>query len=217
MKIISISLVFLGLLCFSGASLASVLQKGPSEKIVYVDGVYDLAHYGHAKSFAKARRYAAKHFKLPMSKIKLLVGINGSETDSEIAAYKRQPVMSLSQRTREVAAMKGVDGVYSGASLVTTNKFINQEKVDLVMHGDDYTKAKIQKYYAAPLKRGMFKMYPYEAGISTSALIERAAIVRLETLILKSTTLSLKNRETLEKSLKILNGLKKLSKKREKK
>lgn len=199
----NIKLAVLFFLCSTTLFSTTIIKK-PGEKLVYVDGIYDLAHFGHAASFEKAKQYAAKFFKLPKSKIKLLVGIN----DGDLKKYKREPVMSVEQRAREVEAMKGVDAVIYPASLKTSNTFIDKEGIDLVMHGDDYTQAKINKFYNDPNKRGIFKMYPYEKGISTTKLIRRATTLTLESLLEQSTNET--DKKILSQAIKLVKNSKKI-------
>jgi cytidyltransferase-like protein len=162
-------------------ALCSAFAFGSHEpkKRVWVDGIYDLAHYGHQRSFEKARAIAAEHFGVSKESIHLIAGVNGGN----IKAYKREPVMSLEQRVNQVKSFKGVDEVISDTSITFDEKYIDQYRLDLVMHGDDFSAEKAQKYYGGAIERGKFKMYPYEDGISTTYLINRATRLKLEALL----------------------------------
>jgi len=185
----------------SAVSFAGVINKAKDEKIVYVDGVFDLAHYGHAKSFAKARAIAAKRFQIPESKVKILVGVSG--TDEELKAYKRAPIFTSEQRVQQVMSLKGVDGVVPQSPMYLTDAFMNEEHIDLVMHGDDFTKEKIDKYYGPAVKRGVYASFPYEPGISTSAIIKRATMLTLQELLEKK-ELKPKQKEEIRDVIKLL-------------
>ena len=173
--------VVLAFLLASIANAATV-SKNPGEKIVYVDGVYDLAHFGHRASFEKAKQYAAKFFHIPESKVKVLVGVTGGN----LKAYKREPVMSLDERAKQVQSMKGVDAVYKDSPFVTTEAFMNKEGIDLVMHGDDFSTEKAKLYYEAAMKKGRYQSFPRIKGMSSSKLIRRATTLTLEGLLEKS-------------------------------
>ncbi len=149
------------------------------KKRVWVDGIYDLAHYGHQRSFEKARTIAAEQFGISPEQIYLIAGVCGGD----IKAYKREPVMTLEQRVNQVKSFKGVDEVVPDASITFDERYIDEYKLDLVMHGDDFSQEKAEKYYGAAIARGKFKTYPYEDGISTTHLINRAAKTKLEALL----------------------------------
>lgn len=193
------SVIILFFFLTSYPSAAVSINKKAGEKIVYVDGIYDLAHYGHARSFAKARTYAAQHFGIAESKVKILVGINGGDLKS----YKREPVFTDEQRFNQISSFKGVDGVILNTPLAITNELIDEEKIDLVMHGDDYTPEKVKRFYGAAVKRGIFVMFPYEPGISTTAIINRATRLTLQRIIENPMT-SREDRECLEHVLTLL-------------
>ncbi len=162
-------------------ALYSVLVFGTEtpKKRVWVDGIYDLAHYGHQRSFEKARTIAAENFGVSPDQIYLIAGVCGGD----IKAYKREPVMSLEQRVNQVKSFKGVDQVIPDTSITFDEKYIDEHQLDLVMHGDDFCQDKAQKYYGGAIARGKFKMYPYEDGISTTHLINRATRSKLEALL----------------------------------
>ena len=177
-------------------------QSIDAKKIVFVDGIYDMAHYGHARSFDKAKQFAAKHFNISIDDIILIVGVND---DENLASYKRNPVMTLEQRTAQVKSFKGVHDVISPVPLAISKTFIEKNHIDLVMHGDDYTPEKVTKYYGAAVELGKFAMYPYEPGISTTAIIESATIRGLEDMLRKR-KLSPNDEASVKRALEILSN-----------
>ena len=187
--------VFVLSFVLSAAAFADVSQKYR----VWVDGIYDLAHYGHQRSFEKARHAAAKHFNVDPDQVEVIVGVNGGD----IKAYKREPVFSLEQRVSQVQSFKGADEVVGDAPLVFDDSYIEKYRIDLVMHGNDYTEEKIQKYYPGPAQKGIFKTYPYEPGISTTQIINRAARLSLESLLEKQ-TVGCEDREAIERVLRLM-------------
>ncbi len=160
----------------------SVFAGSLNEYRVWVDGIYDMAHYGHQRSFEKARNAAAEHFNVHPEAIKVVVGVNGGD----IKSYKREPAMNLEQRANQIRSFKGVDEVIEGTDLVFNVNYLERYKIDLVMHGDDYTEEKIQKYYPGLSEVGKFKTYPYEDGISTTQITKRATKLTLEALLEKN-------------------------------
>lgn len=174
-----------------------------AKKSVYVDGVYDLAHYGHARSFQKARTFAAERFKIPADEIMLIVGV--CDNDGNMKAYKRTPVYNLEQRVAQVMSFKGVDEVVANAPMAITNEFIDAHAIDLVMHGDDFDQGKIEKYYAAALQRGIFATFPYEPSISTTDILRRTTVLRLEEISERSDT-SEQEREAISQVAQIVRS-----------
>lgn len=166
---------------------------------IWVDGIYDLAHYGHQRAFDKARKVGAKHCNVSMENVQIVVGVNGGD----IKAYKREPVMTLEQRVAQIQSFKGVDEVVSDAPLVFDDGYIEKYRLDLIMHGDDYTQEKIEKYFPGPYKRGIFKTYPYEPGISTTYIINRAIRLGLEALLEKP-QVDCEDRAAVERVLRFL-------------
>lgn len=176
-----------------------VLSLSATAQTVFVDGIYDLAHYGHQKSFSKARKIAAEHFNVPEQDIRLIVGVCGGD----IKSYKRETVLTLEQRVAQISSFKGVDQVIPDTPLVFDDSYIEEYKIDLVMHGDDYTQEKIEKYYPGPLKRGIFKTFPYEPGISTTQILKTATERTLETMLEKN-SYSCEETENMRKVINLL-------------
>ena len=153
-KIILISVFFI--LIFSGLWI----KKQTTQKRVYVDMVADLFHCGHVNFLKKARQHGNY----------LIVGLN---SDEDCAGYKRKPIMNLQERVDSVKACRYVDEVLPNAPLVITDEWIKKHKIDVVVHGDDFDKEKIRKYYAAAIDKGIFKTVPYTKGISTTEILNR--------------------------------------------
>jgi len=127
--------------------------------VVYVDGVFDLFHYGHVAFLKRARAVGGPG-------ARLLVGVM---TDDD-ARWKRQPVMAHAERLAVVRHCTEVGAVVEHPPLVISSEFLDAYGIDLVVHGDD---SKQEDFFRAPIERGIMRYVPYEEGISTSAIIAR--------------------------------------------
>lgn len=87
-------ILFTFLILFFFNQLALGGENG--NKYVFIDGTFDLAHYGHQQVIQNAISTGSKFFKVPKDQIKVIVGISG--TDEELTTYKRKPVYSIEQK-----------------------------------------------------------------------------------------------------------------------
>jgi len=96
----------------------------PGQKIVYVDGSFDLLHPGHV-AFLKAAKAKGDY---------LIVGVHGNDT-----IHKRKgpgfPVIDLDERVLCVLAMKYVDDVVIGAPQRPNQAFLKRLGINLVLSG----------------------------------------------------------------------------------
>ena len=95
---------------------------------VYMDGCFDLMHYGHANALRQAKALGDE----------LVVGL---VPDSEILRCKGPPLMNQDERLEMVESVKWVDEVLEGVPYDLTPAFleelIHKHKIDYVIHGDD--------------------------------------------------------------------------------
>ncbi|MCL7040192.1 hypothetical protein MKW94_024594 [Papaver nudicaule] len=95
---------------------------------VYMDGFFDLMHYGHANALRQAKALGDV----------LVVGV---VSDEEIIANKGPPVLSMEERLVLVKGFKWVDEVIANAPYEITEQFMgrlfNEHQIDFVIHGDD--------------------------------------------------------------------------------
>ena len=110
---------------------------------VYVDMVADLFHYGHANFLEKARRFGDH----------LIVGIH---SDKVVAEYKRSPIMTMKERVDTVSSCRYVDEVIPDAPLIVDQEWITTHRIDLVVHGDDFSEEMEQLCYKIPIDLGDF-------------------------------------------------------------
>ena len=127
---------------------------------VYVDMVADLFHFGHMQ-FLKTARALGDY---------LLVGICA---DEYLESYKRKPILAMRERVVSVAGCRYVDEVLPNAPLMVDHAWIEKHKIDLVVHGDDYSQEQLEHYYEVPMKMGIFRTVPSTDGISTTEIIRR--------------------------------------------
>ena len=76
--------------------------------VIYVDGCFDLFHYGHVKMFQKALGQGYTHSTL-------LVGVM---SDEQMVGYKTSPIMDYEERVCSVEACRYVDKVVENLSLI---------------------------------------------------------------------------------------------------
>ena len=127
---------------------------------IYVSVTGDLFHYGHINFFKKAREFG-KH---------LTVGVC---SDSEVSSYKRRPIMSLDERVAAIEACKYVDDTIPAAPPETTETFIRQHKIDIVVATKAYSSDVLQRYYRDPISLNILRLIDYTDGISSTEIIRR--------------------------------------------
>ncbi|MGC1878084.1 MAG: adenylyltransferase/cytidyltransferase family protein [Rhabdochlamydiaceae bacterium] len=127
---------------------------------IYVDVVADLMHAGHIEFFKKAKALGDY----------LIVGVL---SDSDVASYKRVPILTLSERVAEVQACRYVDEVIAAPPMRVTKEWLKEHQIDLVVHGDDYDEKTMTWWYGVPIQMGIFRTLPYTKGISTTNIIKR--------------------------------------------
>ena len=127
---------------------------------VYVDMVADLFHYGHANFLRQAKQFGDH----------LIVGIHSDEVVKE---YKRTPLLPMRERVDTVSSCRYVYEVISDAPLVVDLKWLNKHRIDLVVHGDDFSEHMKQLCYKVPIDLGILRLVSYTSMISTTEIIKR--------------------------------------------
>lgn len=141
-------------------------KKGKNRPVrVYMDGCFDLMHYGHANALRQAKALGDV----------LVVGVVG---DEEIVKNKGPPVLSMEERLTLVSGLKWVDEVITNAPYEINERFMNvlfnDYKIDYIIHGDDPcllpdgTDA-----YALAKKVGRYKQIKRTEGVSSTDIVGR--------------------------------------------
>ena len=126
---------------------------------VYVDMVADLFHIGHINLMQHAKTFGNY----------LIVGVH---SDKDVASYKRKPIINEENRYEIVRNCKLADQVIESSPLLITEEFIKKHKIDLVVHGDDISKA-INDQHEIISKLGIVRYVPYTKGVSTTEIIAK--------------------------------------------
>ncbi|KAG6660495.1 hypothetical protein I3843_03G105500 [Carya illinoinensis] len=132
---------------------------------VYADGIYDLFHFGHARSLEQAKRLFPNTY--------LLVGCCNDEITHK---YKGKTVMTADERYESLRHCKWVDEVIPNAPWVITQEFIDKHNIDYVAHDSlPYADASGagKDVYEFVKAAGKFKETKRTDGISTSDIIMR--------------------------------------------
>lgn len=133
---------------------------------IYCDGVYDLFHYGHARSLKQAKNL--------FPNVHLLVGV----TDDDITTrLKGNLVMDEDERAEGLRHCRYVDEVITSAPWELTMDFLQKHRIDFVAHDDiPYKGEGKDDIYKFVKDVGMFIPIRRTKGISTSGII--TSIVR---------------------------------------
>ena len=129
--------------------------------------VADVFHYGHVNFLKKAREQGDY----------LLVGVHADEV---VMSYKRRPILTMEERIQSVAGCRYVDEVVSNASLSMDRAWIESHGIDIVIHGDDFSKELEELCYSTPIELGIYRTVGYTAGISTTEIIARIRAAETE-------------------------------------
>jgi cytidyltransferase-like protein len=133
---------------------------------VYVDMVADMVHIGHINLIRAARELAQAEGRDVM----LIVGIH---SDNTVASYKRRPIIPMDQRVAMVSELRCVDQVLPNAPLTLTQQYLDEHRIDLVVHGDDISQTNANMMYGVPIEMGIYRQCSYTKGVSTTELIQR--------------------------------------------
>ncbi|XP_004487912.1 choline-phosphate cytidylyltransferase 1-like [Cicer arietinum] len=132
---------------------------------VYADGIYDLFHFGHARSLEQAKKSFPNTY--------LLVGCCNDETTHK---YKGKTVMTEQERYESLRHCKWVDEVIPDVPWVINQEFIDKHQIDYVAHDSlPYadTSGAGKDVYEFVKAIGKFKETKRTEGISTSDIIMR--------------------------------------------
>ncbi|XWS09543.1 hypothetical protein CRYUN_Cryun40dG0093700 [Craigia yunnanensis] len=132
---------------------------------VYMDGCFDMMHYGHCNALRQARALGDQ----------LVVGV---VSDAEIIANKGPPVTPLHERMIMVKAVKWVDEVICNAPYAITEDFMkklfDEYNIDYIIHGDDpCVLPDGTDAYALAKKAGRYKQIKRTEGISSTDIVGR--------------------------------------------
>ncbi|KAL0916175.1 hypothetical protein M5K25_013666 [Dendrobium thyrsiflorum] len=147
----------------AGLRLPGRRKKRPVR--VYMDGCFDMMHYGHCNALRQAHALGDE----------LVVGV---VSDAETTANKGPPVTPMNERLIMVGAVKWVDEVIPDAPYAITEEFMNrlfnEYNIDYIIHGDDPcllpdgTDA-----YALAKKAGRYKQIKRTEGVSSTDIVGR--------------------------------------------
>jgi len=130
---------------------------------VYVDGIFDLFHYGHA--------LALKQAKILFPYTHLLVGVCNDELTHKL---KGLTVMTHAERAESLRHCRYVDEVVENAPWIVNQEFMDLHKIDFMAHGQDPVLDKEgNDIYQFAKDSGKFLYINRTDGISTSDLILR--------------------------------------------
>ncbi|KAJ2224189.1 choline phosphate cytidylyltransferase [Coemansia sp. RSA 485] len=146
-------------------STTNTASTGRKPVRVWVDGCFDMMHFGHANALRQARAMGDY----------LVVGVH---SDAEIERNKGPCVMKEDERYAAVAACKWVDVVVKDAPYVTTLEILDEYDIDFVVHGDDITTAADgTDCYQLVKDAGRYKECKRTVGISTTELVGRMLLL----------------------------------------
>eukprot|EP00956_Cyclotella_meneghiniana_P004331 scaffold5306_cov67-Cyclotella_meneghiniana.AAC.3 len=153
------------------SSPARPSNKQPRQIRIFMDGAFDVMHYGHMNAFRLGRSLGTY----------LIVGVN---SDESITQCKGPPLMNDKERLTMVEGCKFVDEVVPNCPYIMTSEYLeyifNTYQVDYVVHGDDPCIVDGKDVYASAKKRGRYRSIPRTEGVSTTDIVGRMLLMTKE-------------------------------------
>ncbi|HEX8280168.1 MAG TPA: adenylyltransferase/cytidyltransferase family protein [Chthoniobacterales bacterium] len=144
------------------ADISAALSKD-GKRLVVTNGCFDLLHLGHVRYLQAARALGDA----------LAVGVNG---DASVRSLKGEgrPLNNERDRAEVLAALRCVDYVAVFAEVRAT-QFLERVRPAIYVKGGDYTPESLNPEERGALARigAEIRIIPFEAGYSTTGLIER--------------------------------------------
>jgi rfaE bifunctional protein nucleotidyltransferase chain/domain len=130
-------------------------------RVVWTNGVFDLLHVGHVRSFEAAKRLGDV----------LVVGVNG---DASVRAIKGdgRPLVPVRERAEVVAAVAPVDYVVVFDE-PTPERALERLQPDVHTKGADYEGRELPERAVVESYGGSIELLPIVPGVSTTSLAQR--------------------------------------------
>lgn len=144
------------------AAISEILRAA-GKKLVATNGCFDLLHVGHVRYLKAARELGDA----------LAVGINGDDSVRALKG-KDRPLNGEHDRAEVVAALESVDHVTIFPQ-ERASRFLEQAHPAIYVKGGDYQGETLNAEERTVLENigAEIRILPFEAGYSTTALIER--------------------------------------------
>lgn len=142
-------------------------QRSSGKKVGFTCGAFDILHAGHVEYLSAARNYCDA----------LMVAVN---SDASIRSYKSElrPINQQEHRLKVVAALEVVDAV-TLMEEARPAALIELLKPDVYIKGGDYTAEGLRSKPLVEAYGGEVVTIPIDTEISTTAILERAALSQL--------------------------------------
>ena len=142
-------------------------QRSRGKKIGFTCGAFDILHAGHVEYLAQARTYCDA----------LIVAVN---SDRSIQTYKSalRPINREEHRMAVVAALEAVEAV-TLMEETRPSDLIRLLQPDVYVKGGDYSANNLQSKPLVEAYGGQVVCIPINSHISTTAILERAALMQL--------------------------------------
>ncbi|PVU93599.1 hypothetical protein BB561_003161 [Smittium simulii] len=132
---------------------------------IWVDGCFDLMHFGHANALRQAKKMGDY----------LIVGVH---SDAEIEKNKGPCIMTEEERYIAVESCKWTDEIVKDAPYITSLEDLEKYNVDFVVHGDDITTAADgTDCYQNVKDAGKYKECSRTVGVSTTEIVGRMLLL----------------------------------------
>lgn len=128
---------------------------------IWVDGCYDLFHYGHSNGFRQTKDIAKY----------TIVGVH---SDMEIELNKAITVMNLEERCAVLTSCRWVDEVIANMPFVTRISLVDVFNCHFIAHANDLVcSSEGTDCYSEAKEAGRYKEFERTKGISTTELVGR--------------------------------------------
>ncbi|KPA84605.1 putative ethanolamine-phosphate cytidylyltransferase [Leptomonas pyrrhocoris] len=167
--------------------VSAIPPKKPGTVRIWVDGCFDMLHFGHANALRQARRLGTELFV-------------GSHSDEEVMRFKGPPIMHAEERYEALRGCKWVDYVIENYPYCTRLKDMERLEIDYVAHGDDISVGLDgRNSYQEIIDAGKFKVVKRTEGISTTDLVGRMLLCTKNHMLQSMDEMQLEN-ELIEQS-----------------
>lgn len=147
-------------------------ERLPTDRVVFIDGAWDLFHIGHIRAIREARKLGTY----------LIVGVLDDQT---VNSYRggNLPIMNVYERVLTVMGCRYVDEVVIGSPLVLSRDFIDSMRISAVVHGrapaheasasSAAADAAAVDFYKVPKELGIYHQVDSQCDVTTSLIIDK--------------------------------------------